>query len=103
MNANELCPPPHLAASDIEGETLVTIKGVAFAEVGEERTKKGIVIFEEYTRGLIVNRTNLKRIAAIHGGQTDGWVGKTIKLFATETEFGGHTVPCIRVREGVSA
>jgi hypothetical protein len=99
MKANELCPPPHLECADFPKETEVTIKTVSFAEVGEEKANKGVLHFEEFTRGLVLNRTNLKRIIEWHGNETDEWVGKKIKLYPSETEFGGKTVDCIRVKQ----
>jgi hypothetical protein len=99
MRATELCPPPHLEAADFEGDTVVTIKRVDFAEVGDEKVTKGVVYFDEHKRGLVLNRTNLKRIVGLHGSETDDWVGKKITLYPSETDFGGKTVDCIRVRE----
>jgi len=89
-----------LEAADLNGKDVpVTIKSVGFSIVGEEKTTKGVVLFEEFPRGLVLNRTNLKRIVARHGNETDAWVGKKITLYASETDFAGKTVPCIRVRE----
>lgn len=99
MKANELCPPPHLEAADLDGDTTVTIKDVEFAEVGEEKETKGVVWFEEFPRSMVLNRTNTKRLIGLHGGETDDWVGKKVTLYPSETEFGGRTVPCLRVRE----
>lgn len=99
MKASELCPSPHLSAADLSGDTVVTIKGVAFKEVGDKKEMKGVLFFEEATRGMVVNRTNLKRIISLHGSETDGWNGKKITLYPSETDFGGETVACIRVRE----
>ena len=99
MKANELCPSPHLEAADFTADTVLTIKGVEFREVGDEKVTKGVVFFEEQKRGLVLNRTNLKRIIALHGNETDAWVGKCITLYPSETDFGGKTVECIRVRE----
>jgi hypothetical protein len=73
--------------------------GVDFAEVGEEKVTKGVLFFEEFTRGFVLNRTNLKRIIDLHGKETDEWMGKQITLYPSETEFGGRTVDCIRVRK----
>jgi len=98
MRANDLCPPPHLEAADLDGDTEVTVKSVGHAEVGEEKAKKGIILFKEFPRSMVVNRTNLRRIATQHGEETDKWVGKTVTLFPSETDFAGRTVPCIRVR-----
>lgn len=99
MKANELCPAPHLEAADFTKDTTVTIKAVDFAEVGNEQVTKGVIFFEEFKRGMVLNRTNLKRIIGHHGNETDGWVGKKITLYTSETDFGGKTVECIRVRE----
>lgn len=99
MNANEFCPAPHLEAADFQADTPVTIKGFGFSEVGEKKENKGVIFFEEYKRGMVINRTNLKRIIGHHGNETDNWVGKKITLYPSETDFGGKTVPCIRVRE----
>ncbi len=99
MKANELCPAPHLEAADLDGDTVVTIQSVDFAEVGEEKANKGIILFDEHPRSMVLNRTNLKRIIGQHGNETDDWVGKKITLYPSETDFAGRTVPCIRVRE----
>jgi len=100
MQANDLCPSPHLEAADLDGKDVtVTIRDVDFHEVGEEKATKGVLFFEEFTRAMVLNRTNLKRIIALHGNDTDRWTGKKITLYESETDFGGRTVPCIRVRE----
>ena len=98
MNANKLCPSPHLEAADLPGDTELTIASVTFEEVGSEKVRKGVVHFEELERGLVVNRTNLKRIVGHHGDETDDWPGKKITLYPSETDFQGATVACIRVR-----
>ncbi len=99
MKANELCPAPNLEAADFAGDTVVTIKSVAFKEVGDEKINKGVIYFDELPRGLVLNRTNLKRIISHHGNETEAWIGKALTLYPSETDFGGKTVACIRVRE----
>ena len=102
MRAVDLCPPPHLCAEDLEGqEQVVTIKDVDFEKVGEEREEKGVIFYREHKRGMVLNRTNLLRIIALHGDETDDWKGKRITLYPSEADFGGRTVPCIRVKEQV--
>lgn len=100
MKATDLCPAPHLEAADLEGkEQTLTIASVGFADVGSEKERKGVVYFEEVSRGLVLNRTNLKRIIALHGADTDHWIGKAVTLYPSETDFGGKTVDCLRIRE----
>jgi len=99
MNANLLCPSPHISAEELEGDTVVTIKRCSFEEVGTEQVDKAVVHFDEFDRGFVLNKTNVGRIIALHGNQTEDWKGKQITLYASETDFNGKVVPCIRVRE----
>lgn len=99
MKAIELCPPKHLDAADLGGkDCVVTIKEVGFTEVGEAKEKKGFVLYQEFARPMVLNRTNVKRLIAHHGGDTSAWVGKQVTLYPSETDFAGKVVPCIRVR-----
>ena len=100
MDARKLCPAPHIEAAELNGKDKeVTITGVDFAEVGAEKVTKGVIRLEEFDRGFVVNRTNLKRIIGWHGAETDDWSGKKITLYPSETEYNGDTVDCIRVRQ----
>ena len=84
----------------VDRHVIVRIFGdVDFHEVGEEKQEKGVIYYEEFSRAMVLNRTNLKRIVGIYGNDTDEWTGKQISLYPSETDFGGRTVPCIRVRE----
>lgn len=100
MKANELCPAPHLEAADLNGQdVVVTIAKVAREKVGNEQVDKGVVFFTEFPRGLVLNRTNVKRIIAMYGNETDVWVGKPVTLYPSEADYAGTVRPCIRVRE----
>ncbi|MGC4002851.1 MAG: hypothetical protein QM811_06855 [Pirellulales bacterium] len=101
MNIQELIPSKYVAASDLRGQDVqVVIARVALEEVGmEAKEKKGVVHFQGMTKGMVLNRTNIKRIAKMYGGETNNWIGKTITLYPSETEMKGETVPCIRVRD----
>jgi len=99
MEATKLCPAPNLEAADFDKDAIVTIVNVGFKEVGEERKNKGFVAFAEFDRPMVLNRTNLKRIIAIYGKDTDAWKGKKITIYPSETDMAGKTVACLRVRE----
>jgi hypothetical protein len=99
-NINEAFPSNYLKASDIRGVMpIVTIDHVAFEPVGRQREMKAVVYFKGKQKGIILNKTNATKITEIAGSQeTDDWDGTRIMLFATETEFSGETVECIRVK-----
>ena len=100
MNINEAFPSNYLKASDLgTGQPVVTIKHVEQEPVGRDREMKAVLYFEGKEKGVVLNKTNAKKITDLVGSpDTDDWAGFKIRLFATTTEFGGETVECIRVK-----
>ena len=97
MNTNEMFPSNFIKASDLQGQARRLIMDrVESEEVGEDF--KPILYFRGAKKGLVMNKTNANLIAAAYGPETDGWIGKEIELFPTQTEFKGQTVDCLRVR-----
>lgn len=103
MNVHDMFPSKYVACGDLQGmDVLVRIVRIEMEDVSNGDLKP-IVYFVGMKKGLVLNRTNAKRIASQHGPETNGWIGKEITLYPSETEFKGETVPCIRVRENGSA
>lgn len=103
MRVTDLCPSPHLEALDIGDEigasAVVTIARVEVREVGAEKVKKGVVLFREFDRGLVLNKVNSRTIAGLYGSACDEWIGQQITIYRSETSFQNKTVPCIRVKD----
>lgn len=78
--------------------TIARVKAGELVAPGGRKAKKPIVYFEGKEKGLALNKTNAKLIAGIYGNDTARWVGKPISIYSTQTNFGGETVDCIRVR-----
>jgi hypothetical protein len=99
-NINDAFPSNYLKASDLQGrEAIVTIDRVAFEPVGREKEMKAVCYFAGKQKGIVLNKTNAKKIIEISGSAiTEEWSGTQIKIYPTETEFGGETVDCIRVK-----
>lgn len=104
-NINDAFPSKFLKASDLGGqEPIVTIDRVDFEAVGRSREMKAVVYFANKQKGLVLNKTNATKIATVTGtSMTEEWHGHRIRLFATETEFGGDTVDCIRVKPATNS
>lgn len=98
-NWRDSIPSKWLKASDLDGKPqLVTIKRFT-VEALQDGTKKPAVWFREEAKGLVLNITNGKSIEKIAGtADPDGWMGKRVVIYPTETEMGGERVDCIRVR-----
>lgn len=99
-NINDAFPSNYLKASDLQGrEVIVTIERVDFEAVGREREMKAVIYFEGKKKGIVLNKTNAKKIIEISGSAiTEEWPGTQLKIYPTETEFGGETVDCIRIK-----
>lgn len=94
-----------LYAFDLGGkDATVKIARVEAGEltaVGGRKSKKPIVYFDGKDKGLVLNSTNAKTIAALYTNYTEKWIGRSVTLYPSTTEMAGETVECIRIRPGV--
>lgn len=74
------------------------VKAGELVAPGGRKTKKPVVYFRGKEKGFALNKTNAKAIAGMYGNDTSKWIGQPIAIYATQTQFGGDTVECIRVR-----
>lgn len=100
MNIDNAFPSNFLKASDLgANQPVVTIDRVDVEPVGRDKEMKPVLYFKGKEKGFILNKTNSRKIAELTGSKdTDDWGGCQIRLYATETEFGGETVECIRIK-----
>lgn len=87
-----------LKAADLHQPRVLTIQAVTKETVGESEQKL-VARFAGEPQGLVLNKTNALTIAQWYGDDTAGWPGRQVELYATQTNFGGRMVPCIRVRQ----
>ena len=83
-------------------ERVLTIKEVKKEKVVTSGGKSEIcpvAYFAENSLPMVLNATNCKTIAKLYGSDNVyDWANKKIQLFATSTQFGRDTVPCLRIR-----
>jgi len=94
----------YIGAWDLPGDVTVVITDVKAGEiVGQNgrKAKKPIVRFEGKEKALLCNKTNAKTIAGLYGNDTAAWIGKKVTLYPTQTQMGGETMDCIRVRQTI--
>ncbi len=95
----DMYPSKWMSAKDLDGEDkVVTIRRIEEETIAQE--DKWVLYFDlrQSTKGLVLNQTNAKTIAKLHGEDSDEWIGKSITLFPTEVDFKGDQVEAIRVR-----
>ena len=97
MDINTAFPSNYLRAADLQGsEVKVVMAECQMEDVGSDRLP--VLYFAGKEKGLVLNKTNSNTIAGIYGPDTDHWAGQSITMFATQTEFQGKAVPCIRIK-----
>lgn len=99
-----LFPSRYLKAAELRGRD-VTVTIAAIDPRGELQMRNGkkeakpIVSFKESEKLWVLNITNARSIAKIHGPEVTEWVGKRITIYPTTTQCGGKEVEAVRVRE----
>lgn len=92
----------YLGAWDFtDGDKTFTIKKCQRGELtgsGGRKSKKPVVYFKETDKGLALNATNGKTIAALYGVMVEDWAGKKVTLYKSRTTMGSEEVDCVRVR-----
>ena len=87
-------------AASLAAEKKLKIKAVTEEEVGigKDKELKLVVWFTNDSRGLVLNRTNIRTLRGPFGDDTACWVGKIIVVFPTMADFRGQLKPALRVR-----
>lgn len=106
MNIDSAFPSNYLKASDLGDKSpVVTIDRVEVEPIGRDKEIKPVIYFAGKEKGLVLNKTNAKKIAELTGSKdTEDWHGCQIRIYASQTEFAGDMVECVRVKAvGVAA
>jgi len=100
MDANKIFPSTWLKSADVQGRELnVTIAGLKFEEI--ENEQKPVLAFNGTDKTLVLNKTNVNKIAELHGGETDAWPGKMICMYVCDVQYRDNMVPAIRIKAPV--
>lgn len=103
MNIDTAFPSKYVRAGDLDNRDIrLTITSVNQEDIDNDGSTKPVLYFNGTAKGLVLNRTNAHTIANMLGTETDNWLGQSITLFPTKTDFGGKRVDCIRIREGAA-
>ncbi len=103
MNINDTFPSSSnfLKKEDLPKPIKVKISDIDLMEFDQDgKTQRKLVIgFEGKEKKLACNKTNARTIAAMHGDETDNWIGKEITLYNDPTvSMGDQVVGGIRIQ-----
>jgi hypothetical protein len=99
---SQLYPSRYLYAADLNGEAMVA-EIARVQEVTLEDKSKIAVHFAAMDKALVLNKTNARAIASLHGDDPAKWISKKIELYPTKVWFDGQMVDCIRIRPALEA
>lgn len=98
MNINDAYPSKYLKADDLQGRKVTVIMAdVKTEEVGKQKDFKAILYFKGKDKGMVLNKTNARKISEAYGPETNEWFGQPITLYEAQVEFQGDTVAALRV------
>jgi len=100
MDVNAAFPSKYLRAADLgDAQPVVTISRVVVEAVGRDQEQKPVVYFDGKAKGVVLNKTNARAIAAVVGSsETDDWQGWQVQLYVATVEFSGESMEAIRIR-----
>lgn len=102
MKIGDMIESKYLKQSDVPDPVVVTIhslKKVNVARDDEDPDYRWTAKFSELAKPMVLNVTNLKRLAKALGDDTDDWLGKPIEVYTDpDIEFGGNIVGGLRIR-----
>ncbi|MCP4211788.1 MAG: hypothetical protein GY764_09960 [Halieaceae bacterium] len=102
MRVSDIFHGDSLKAADLkEKDVTLTIEGWALKEFETDgRADKKIELrFTETDRTLVLNKTNAGTIVELLSeDDLDRWVGASVTIFPTHTDYAGKRVACIRVK-----
>ena len=97
----DLFPSRWITATDLGQTTaILRIRALTLEEVqGKDGLKqKPVLWFHKAQKGLVLNKTNAKAIAKLHGDNIDGWTNKHVELYTTQVQAFGEMWDVVRVR-----
>lgn len=79
MKTSQMITSKFLKKDDFPQPEVLTIKDCSLEEVGKGDTR-WVLFFKEKAKGVVLNVTKIKQLESAYGDDTDGWVGKKVKL-----------------------
>lgn len=102
MKISQMLDSKYLKQEDVDADTPVTVKKITKVNIARDDAEpeyKWAVSFNEFERPLLLNKTNLKRMAKALGDDSDDWIGNQVVLYVDEdVEYAGEVVGGLRIR-----
>lgn len=96
---SEMIESKFLRKEDFDEDRVATIKGVSPETMqGKAGETKWVLFFREFQKGLVLNTTTIRVLEQAFGDDSDGWVGKRVKIYVDpNVSFQGRVVGGLRL------
>ena len=102
MKLNDMMPSKYLKTSDVDGDTVVTVKELKKVNVARDDAEaeyKWTITFQEFPKAMVLNKTNLIRMGKALGDDSDDWIGNQVVLYVDDNvQYGADVVSGLRIR-----
>ena len=103
MKISAIFPKKYAGGEDLAGKTVsLTVKTVVMesmhANPGTPAESKPVLYFEHAVKGIILNPTLARQIAAILGDDTDTWTSQRISIYPVPMRVAGKDRIAIRAK-----
>ena len=100
MNTNEILAGVWLAKDDVDRRgVLAHIQRVSVEEVGQDKQVKWAIWFDEAMKPMLLNKFNIRVLAALYGPETKAWIGQEIIVYNDPTiSFQGQITGGLRLK-----
>jgi hypothetical protein len=98
MKTSDAFPSRYLQTATVKAKPIVaTISNVGMETVGQgaDQKRKPVLHLED-EKPMVLNRTNFETLADAFG-DSDEWVGRKIRVYATRTQYAGKAMDGLRV------
>lgn len=96
INMNDAFPSKWLKADDVDGMIIVTIRDVTIESIGDDE-RKPVVWFNEFDKGMVMNKTNANNVSGCYGPDSDSWIGRQMELTTAMVDFQGRSTRALRL------
>jgi len=103
-NMNEVLSSKWMANTDLPTSGVdLQMLNVTKEAVGEMLEEKFALHFNGGFKPLLLNRTNIRILSALHGADTGQWIGKTVNVYNDPTvSYAGRMTGGVRIRAAQS-
>ena len=99
MKTNEMFPSRYLKAGDFPTPIILTIRAVEWEGMHDQDgavVEKPVIYFEEFPKGLVLNKTNSGSLEKLFGDESDNWKGARVTVLTVKVSAFKKVVDALR-------